>query len=166
MSITIDHGTYVELVRAYELVEKAVRCYGKAVLHGHDPEDEQVRCVVQRLLDEQNAVCWGVDCSHVAKFLDRDYASYAKSESRAVKLLRDLVEALEDCDDLSYEADSVYSEALAFLKEIRHDYEDLANAANVPRPGQEDEEEKSESSGGVESPGASGVGLREEDTLP
>lgn len=158
----MDDKTYRRLLSALDLVENAVRVYAKRLKE--DSDDHTVECVVQRLLDEQSAVCWGVDCVHVAKYLDKDYDDYVRHQNTAVQILMGFKRALDAGAAHDVVIFDTYMQAATFLKDLHHDYEERGN---VPRPQEEAQETLGGSSEGVVGSGSSaGVRITEEDTLP
>lgn len=95
-----------------------------------DHLDKRVYSIVERIVDEQNAICWGVDCAHVARYLDKNYEQYLDESSQSYKTLYRLVYALRQTDNnLVYEA---LNEAYAWIDS----YEEASRDRQAPtRPG-------------------------------
>lgn len=93
----------------------AIRRFPRPPIDGYDfgrETDLAVQCIVERIIDEQNAICWGVDCSHVARYLDKNYETYLKHSSQAVQLLESILTAYQS---ESGEFVSLMDEAKEFL---------------------------------------------------
>lgn len=83
------------------MVWQAVAVYGfkKKVLKSSEDWSTRVDYIVQRLLDSDNAICWGVDCAHVARYMDKSFGQYFKESSQSYKVLHHLVQVLIHGDE-------------------------------------------------------------------
>lgn len=115
------------------MVWQAVAVYGfkKNVLKSSEDWSTRVDYIVQRLLDSDNAICWGVDCAHVARYMDKSYEEYCQEASKSGELLYRLHYAVNSKDaELIHEA---MNEAAQYIDDYQKAY---ANRKEVARPGE------------------------------
>jgi len=117
---------------AYQMVWQAVAVYGfkTKALKGSEDWSTRVDCIVQRICDSENAICWGVDCAHVARYMNKSYEEYCQEASHSGKLLYRLHYAVNSKDaELIHEA---MNEASQYVDAYQKAY---ANRKEVARPG-------------------------------
>lgn len=132
-----------------KLVEEAVRIYGRMSrsFNTQDNIEHRVNYIVEMISDSENAVCWGVSCSHVARYMDKSFKQYNEEASSSYKLLWNLVYAVKHLPpELIHE---VLNEALEHIESYEEAYNDRQAP---PRP--------------CDAPRDFGNGLGEEGTLP
>lgn len=115
-----------------KLVETAVRVYGHkiGVFDTEDDIKKRVNYIVNRIADSENAICWGVDCTHVARYMDKSFEEYVAESSSSYKILWRLAYAVKNSDhELIYEA---LNEALEYIESHEEAYDDRQAP---PRPG-------------------------------
>lgn len=118
---------------AYQMVWQAVAVYGFKTKSLKSSEDWSTRvdCIVQRILDSENAICWGVDCAHVARYMDKSYEQYCQEASHSGQLLYRLHNAVNSKDNaLIYEA---MNETVQYLDSYQKAY---ADREEIARPGE------------------------------
>ena len=108
---------------------------------------KQVDYIVNRIADSENAACWGEDCAHAARYMNKSFEQYTAEASSSYKILWRLAYAVKNSDhELIYEA---LNEALEHIDSYEKAYD---NRKAPARPG--------------DAPRALGDGFGEEGTLP
>lgn len=114
-------------------MEQAVIAYGHKTksLDTENDIKKRVDYIVNRIADSENAICWGVDCAHVARYMDKSFEQYVAESSSSYKILWRLACAVKNSDhELIYEA---LNEALEHIDS----YEKAHNDCKAPpRPGE------------------------------
>lgn len=132
-----------------KLVETAVRVYGHKI-RTFDTEDDikkRVNYIVNRIADSESTICWGVDCTHVARYMDRSFEQYTAEASSSYKLLWRLAHAVKHLSPV------LINEALNEALEYIESHEEACDDRQAPpRPG--------------DAPRGFDNGLGEEVTLP
>lgn len=71
-------------------------CHGGAIITNRDIE--ALKLLQGYLQEEDNAICWGVGCTHVAKQLDQNYEYYVKYH-KLHELVAGFIEAVQAARD-------------------------------------------------------------------
>lgn len=114
-------------------MEQAVVVYGRrtGAFKTADDIDRRIDYIVDRIADSESAICWGVDCAHVARYMDKSFEQYIAEASSSYKILWRLAYAVKNLPpELIHEA---LNEALGYIDS----YEKAHNDREAPpRPGE------------------------------
>lgn len=117
-------------------MEQAVITYGHKTesLDTENDIKKRVDYIVNRIADSENATCWGVDCAHVARYMDKSFEQYVAESSSSYKLLWRLAYAVKNSDhELIYEALNEALEHIDSYEKAHNDREAPPRPGDAPR---------------------------------